>query len=124
MSQHNDRKIGIRRLTQFLESWMYATNINNMQFPTALGLCWRRANVPRQPMTARESNSVHVSDSDPREYSHHQVGFMQISSQLARDDVASIADRARNIGYGAVSMECVNAPKRHNLNVASNLKSF
>ncbi len=48
---------------------------------------------------------VDVWDSDPKTYSYHPVGYMQISPESMRADIASIAEQQEQIGYESVFIE-------------------
>ena len=50
-------------------------------------------------------HSVGVWESDPEAYSYHGVGYMQISPESMREDVASIARQQKDIGYESVFIE-------------------
>lgn len=45
---------------------------------------------------------VEVWEGDPEVYSYHPVGYMQISPEVMHDDVASIAEQQKAIGYESV----------------------
>src|SRR5881397_1884582 len=48
---------------------------------------------------------VEVWESDPKAYSYHPVGYMQISPECMHEDVASIYEQQKAIGYESVFME-------------------
>lgn len=50
-------------------------------------------------------HSVRVWESDPESYSYHPVGYMQISCERMREDVASISRQQRDIGYESTFVE-------------------
>ena len=49
--------------------------------------------------------SVEVWESDPKAYSYHPVGYMQISPESMHADVATIAQQQKDIGYESVFIE-------------------
>jgi len=49
-----------------------------------------RNNYFQPAMRELMAHSVRIWESDPESYSYHPVGYMQISSESMRDDVASI----------------------------------
>src|ERR1700694_2953938 len=51
------------------------------------------------------AHSVSVWESDPEAFSFHPVGYMQISPEVMREQVASIARQQREIGYESVFIE-------------------
>ncbi|MEM9031450.1 MAG: FAD-binding oxidoreductase, partial [Pseudomonadota bacterium] len=53
--------------------------------------------------------SVNIWESDPETLSYHPVGYMQISSEVMRDDVGQIYAEQRDIGYDSVLIEGENA---------------
>ncbi len=50
-------------------------------------------------------HSVKVWESDPEAYSYHPVGYMQISPESMHEDVASIANQQKAIGYESEFIE-------------------
>jgi len=50
-------------------------------------------------------HSVEVWESDPEAYSYHPVGYMQISPERMREDVAQIHQQQKDIGYESVFVE-------------------
>ena len=44
-------------------------------------------------------SSVEVWETDPKAYHYHSVGYMQISPECMEEDVASIYEQQKNIGY-------------------------
>src|SRR3546814_5933846 len=51
------------------------------------------------------AHSVAVWESDPKAFSYHPVGYMQISPEVMRADVASIYQQQQAIGYESVFIE-------------------
>src|SRR5262249_57572926 len=49
--------------------------------------------------------SVEVWESDPKAYAYHPVGYMQISPECMHEDVASIYEQQKAIGYESVFIE-------------------
>jgi methylglutamate dehydrogenase subunit A len=49
--------------------------------------------------------SVEVWESDPQTYHYHPTGYMQISPECMREDVGTIAQQHRDIGYESVFIE-------------------
>jgi methylglutamate dehydrogenase subunit A len=49
--------------------------------------------------------SVEVWESDPAAYHYHPTGYMQISPECMHEDVATIAQQQREIGYDSVFIE-------------------
>jgi len=68
-----------------------------------------RNNYFQPAMRRLMAHSVDVWDSDPQGLSYHPVGYMQISSESMRDDVASIHAQQRDIGYESELIEGENA---------------
>lgn len=64
-----------------------------------------RNNYFQPAMRELMAHSVKIWESDPEAYSYHPVGYMQISSESMREDVASIYDQQRAIGYESVFIE-------------------
>ena len=64
-----------------------------------------RNNYFQSAMRELMAHSVSVWESDPQSYSYHPVGYMQISPESMRADVASIAEQQRDIGYESVFIE-------------------
>ncbi len=74
-----------------------------------------RNNYFQPAMRELMAHSVEVWDSDPEAYSYHQVGYMQISPEVMHEDVASIAQQQKDIGYESTFIEgekdCMNYMK-------------
>ncbi|MBO67376.1 MAG: monomeric sarcosine oxidase [Acidiferrobacteraceae bacterium] len=64
-----------------------------------------RNNYFQPAMRELMSHSVDVWESDPEAYSYHPVGYMQISPESMRSDVASIAEQQRDIGYESIFID-------------------
>ena len=64
-----------------------------------------RNNYFQPAMRQLMAHSVDVWESDPATFHYHPVGYMQISPEVMRDDVASIAAQQEAIGYESVFIE-------------------
>ena len=64
-----------------------------------------RNNYFQPAMRELMAHSVSVWESDAEAYSYHPVGYMQISTEIMREDVASIAEQQKAIGYESVFIE-------------------
>ena len=64
-----------------------------------------RNNYFQPAMRELMAHSVDVWESDPQAYSYHAVGYMQISPEVMREDVASIAAQQKSIGYESEFIE-------------------
>lgn len=64
-----------------------------------------RNNYFQPAMRRLMAHSVAVWESDPEAYSYHPVGYMQISPEAMRADVARIAREQKEIGYESVFVE-------------------
>ncbi len=64
-----------------------------------------RNNYFQPAMRELMAHSVSVWESDPGSYHYHGVGYMQISPECMREDVASIAEQQKQIGYESVFVE-------------------
>jgi glycine/D-amino acid oxidase-like deaminating enzyme len=58
-----------------------------------------RNNYFQPAMRELMAHSVQVWDSDPEALAYHPVGYMQISAELMHEDVATIYDQQKAIGY-------------------------
>ena len=58
-----------------------------------------RNNYFQPAMRELMAHSVEVWESDPKAYSYHPVGYMQISPEVMHSDVASIYEQQKAIGY-------------------------
>ena len=68
-----------------------------------------RNNYYQPAMRELMAHSVAVWESDPGAFSYHPVGYMQISPECMRRDVAGIAEQQAAIGYESVFIEGENA---------------
>ena len=64
-----------------------------------------RNNYFQPAMRELMAHSVEVWESDPKAYSYHPVGYMQISPELMHSDVASIYEQQKAIGYPSEFVE-------------------
>ena len=64
-----------------------------------------RNNYFQPAMRELMAHSVNIWESDPEAYSYHPVGYMQISCESMREDVASIHAQQQAIGYESVFIE-------------------
>ncbi|MBS1269416.1 MAG: 4-methylaminobutanoate oxidase (formaldehyde-forming) [Gammaproteobacteria bacterium] len=64
-----------------------------------------RNNYFQPAMRELMAQCVEVWESDPEAYSYHPVGYMQISPESMHEDVASIAEQQKEIGYESVFIE-------------------
>lgn len=64
-----------------------------------------RNNYFQPAMRELMAHSVKVWESDPKAFSYHPVGYMQISPEVMREDVASIYAQQQAIGYDSVFIE-------------------
>ena len=64
-----------------------------------------RNNYFQPAMRELMAHSVKVWESDPQAYSYHPVGYMQISCESMREDVATIHQQQQAIGYDSVFVE-------------------
>ena len=64
-----------------------------------------RNNYYQPAMRELMAHSVHIWESDPEAFSYHPVGYMQISPESMHEDVASIAQQQRKIGYESEFIE-------------------
>ena len=64
-----------------------------------------RNNYYQPAMRRLMAHSVSVWESDPKAFSYHPVGYMQISPEVMHVQVASIAEQQREIGYESVFIE-------------------
>ncbi|RMD88800.1 MAG: FAD-binding oxidoreductase [Alphaproteobacteria bacterium] len=68
-----------------------------------------RNNYFQPAMRRLMAHSVAIWESDPQGLSYHPVGYMQISCEAMREDVAQIFEQQRAIGYESVFIEGANA---------------
>ena len=64
-----------------------------------------RNNYFQPAMRELMAHSVAVWESDPEAFSYHPVGYMQISPEVMHDDVGSIYQQQREIGYDSLFIE-------------------
>ena len=64
-----------------------------------------RNNYFQPAMRELMAHSVSVWESDPKAYSYHPVGYMQISSESMHQDVATIYEQQQAIGYASTFIE-------------------
>jgi glycine/D-amino acid oxidase-like deaminating enzyme len=64
-----------------------------------------RNNYYQPAMRELMAQCVEVWESDPKAYSYHPVGYMQISPEVMHEQVATIYDQQRTIGYESVFVE-------------------
>ena len=64
-----------------------------------------RNNYFQPAMRELMAHSVSVWESDPAAFSYHPVGYLQISHDAMREDVASIHEQQRAIGYSSTFVE-------------------
>ena len=64
-----------------------------------------RNNYFQPAMRELMAHSVNIWESDPETYSYYPVGYMQISCESMRDDVAAIHAQQQAIGYESVFIE-------------------
>lgn len=64
-----------------------------------------RNNYFQPAMRELMAHSVEVWESDPKAYSYHPVGYMQISCESMHEDVASIHKQQQAIGYASTFIE-------------------
>jgi glycine/D-amino acid oxidase-like deaminating enzyme len=72
-----------------------------------------RNNYFQPAMRELMAHSVSVWESDPKAYSYHPVGYMQISPECMRDDVATIYEQQKEIGYESVFIEGAKASTKY-----------
>jgi glycine/D-amino acid oxidase-like deaminating enzyme len=64
-----------------------------------------RNNYFQPAMRRLMAHSVGVWESDPKAFSYHPVGYMQISPEVMHEQVATIAQQQKDIGYESVFIE-------------------
>ncbi|MGB6906210.1 MAG: FAD-dependent oxidoreductase, partial [Methyloceanibacter sp.] len=72
-----------------------------------------RNNYFQPAMRELMAHSVEVWESDAEALSYHPVGYMQISPECMREDVASIYAQQQAIGYDSVFIEGAEASERY-----------
>ena len=68
-----------------------------------------RNNYFQPAMRRLMAHSVDVWETDPKGLSYHPVGYMQVSCEAMRDDVGTIYEQQREIGYESEFIEGSNA---------------
>ncbi len=68
-----------------------------------------RNNYFQPAMRNLMAHSISVWESDPEAFSYHPVGYMQISCEAMREDVAQIFSEQQAIGYESAFIEGANA---------------
>ena len=68
-----------------------------------------RNNYYQPAMRRLMAHSVDIWESDPKGLSYHPVGYMQISCESMREDVTSIYEQQKAIGYESVFVEGASA---------------
>ena len=64
-----------------------------------------RNNYFQPAMRELMSHSVDVWESDPKAYSYHAVGYMQISPEVMQANIATIYEQQKAIGYSSEFIE-------------------
>src|SRR5438874_9768238 len=64
-----------------------------------------RNNYYQPAMRELMAHCVEVWESDPKAYSYHPVGYMQISPEIMHEQVATIYDQQKAIGYSSTFIE-------------------
>ncbi len=64
-----------------------------------------RNNYFQPAMRNLMAHSVNVWESDPKAFSYHPVGYMQVSCESMREDVGQIFSEQQSIGYESVFIE-------------------
>ena len=64
-----------------------------------------RNNYYQPAMRELMAHSVGVWESDPKAYSYHAVGYMQISPEIMREQVGTIYEQQQQIGYNSTFVE-------------------
>lgn len=72
-----------------------------------------RNNYFQPAMRELMAHSVSIWESDPAAFHYHSVGYMQISPEVMREDVAGIAAEQADIGYESVFIDGEAASKRY-----------
>ena len=76
-----------------------------------------RNNYFQPAMRELMAHSVDVWESDAETFSYHPVGYLQISHEAMREDVASIHEQQRNIGYASTFVEGSVSSRNYMLNI-------
>ena len=72
-----------------------------------------RNNYYQPAMRELMAHSVAVWESDPEAYSYHPVGYMQISPEVMHQQVGTIYEQQKAIGYESVFVEGADASMRY-----------
>jgi glycine/D-amino acid oxidase-like deaminating enzyme len=64
-----------------------------------------RNNYYQPAMRELMAQCVEVWESDPKAYSYHPVGYMQISPEVMHEQVGTIYEQQKAIGYSSVFIE-------------------
>ena len=64
-----------------------------------------RNNYYQPAMRELMAHSVDVWESDPKNYSYHPVGYMQISPEVMHEQVGTIYEQQKAIGYESMFVE-------------------
>ena len=72
-----------------------------------------RNNYYQPAMRELMAHSVGIWESDPEAFSYHPVGYLQISHEGMFEDVASIYEQQRAIGYESQFIEGADASRLH-----------
>lgn len=72
-----------------------------------------RNNYFQSAMRELMAHSVDIWESDPEAFGYHPVGYMQISPECMREDVAGIAVEQREIGYASTFVEGVDESRSY-----------
>src|SRR6476660_4088727 len=64
-----------------------------------------RNNYYQPAMRELMAQCVEVWESDPKAYSYHPVGYMQISPEIMHQQVGTIYEQQKNIGYSSTFIE-------------------
>ena len=64
-----------------------------------------RNNYFQPAMRELMAHNVEVWESDPKSYSYHAVGYMQISPEVMHSDIATIYEQQQSIGYPSEFIE-------------------
>ena len=64
-----------------------------------------RNNYYQPAMRELMAHSVEVWESDPKAYSYHPVGYMQIRPEVMHEQVRTIYEQQKTIGYPSIFVE-------------------
>ena len=82
-----------------------------------------RNNYFQPAMRELMAHSVKVWESDPKTYSYHPVGYMQISSESMHSDVATIYEQQQAIGYESTFVEGTDNCTKYMQNIFSDWRA-